>query len=148
MSGETLLQLGQAVHGHVGWLAVAALVHPALLLRRPGRRAAWAVRAAVVLVTLVALGGAALYPSYRTQLRPGLFEMSPTMGWSFERKEALGLFVLTFSWVGGVSAWLSERGGPQAAPLREAAALAFALAATAAAVVATLGTAVGLWTRF
>src|SRR5262249_29590388 len=61
------------VHGHVGWLAALALVHPAILLRRSTRRAMFAVVAATVLVTATAVMGAVMYPHYRVQIKPALF---------------------------------------------------------------------------
>lgn len=148
MSVEGWLRIGQAIHGHLGWLAVAALVHPALLLRRPGASARWAVIAAVGLTTLVVAGGAALYPHYRTEVRPGLFAHSPAAGWWFERKEALALLVLSLAWVGAAAVWLARRPGELRARFRGAAALAFTLAAVGAGVCATAGTAVGVLARF
>ncbi len=145
---ETWLRVGQAVHGHLGWLAVAALVHPALLLRRPGAVPRWAVLAAVGLTTLVVAGGAALYPTYRTEVRPGLFALSPAAGWWFERKEGLAVLVLSLAWTGGVAAWLVGRPLDGRTSLRRTAALAFTLAAVGAGVCATAGTAVAVLARF
>ena len=48
------------VHGHIGWLAALALVHPAILLRRPRCRAMLAAGAATLLATLAALLGATM----------------------------------------------------------------------------------------
>jgi hypothetical protein len=141
---ESWLRLGQAVHGHLGWLAVAALVHPAVLLRQPGRRPRWAVRAGVGLVTVVGGLGAWLYPAYRVSVRPTIFEAAPSLGWAFERKEALAVFVVTMAWTGGTAAWLAGREAPYAPALQRVAALAFTWAALGAAAVATVGTAVAL----
>jgi hypothetical protein len=142
VTAEAGLRLLQAIHGHAGWLAVAALLHPALILRRPGRPATWATRAGVGLVSAVALGGALLYPAYRVEVRPGLCADQPALAWWFERKEALAIAAVALTWAGGGAAGLAVRGGgvDERARLRLAAAVAFSLAAATAAGAATIGT--------
>ena len=81
-----VVRLLERLHGHVGWLAVAALVHPALLLRRR-TRADLAVGLAVAIATVVSGAGAALYIPYRARIKPLLFQTEPAAGWLFERKE-------------------------------------------------------------
>ncbi len=141
MTAELWLRLGEAVHGYLGWLTVAALLHPTILLRRSGGTPRWAVRTALLLVTLAALGGATLYPWFRTEVRPELFQRSRFIGWWFERKESLGVLAFTLAWAGGVSAWLASVPGPRSRVFRRTAALAFALSAAAAALTAAAGTA-------
>ncbi len=89
----------ERLHGLVGVLAVALLLHPLLLLRggaaeaRVSRAAGWAA----LLVALAALSGIALYPSYRALVRPGLLQDHRALFWTFERKEHLGAFSLFFA---------------------------------------------------
>jgi hypothetical protein len=97
------LRVLEHFHGHVGWLAAAALVHPAILLRRPGRRATLSASLATGAVTVTGLLGALLYPEYRARLRAPLFAQSPAIGWLFERKEHLAVGVLGFAWIGCIA---------------------------------------------
>jgi hypothetical protein len=100
---ELGFRLWERLHGHVGWLAAAALVHPAWLLRRRRRRAPGVAWGATVLVTVVGLSGALLYPSYREQVKPVLFERAPAVGWMFERKEHLAVGAVALAWAGLLS---------------------------------------------
>jgi len=99
----SMLRLLERVHGHLGWLAVAALAHPAILLRNPQRRARLSVLLATALVVTTALLGASIYPDYRGRLKQRIFLEAPTLGWMFERKEHLAVGVLFFSLVGCVA---------------------------------------------
>ncbi len=96
------LRILEHVHGHLGWLAVAALLHPAIVLRNPKRRA----RLAVTLSTVAAIGagvlGSAIYPDYRKQLKQQIFIHAPRLGWCFERKEHLAVGAIGFAIVGCV----------------------------------------------
>jgi hypothetical protein len=137
------------VHGHLGWLAVLALVHPAILLRRTGRRAHWAVGLAVGVLTLAAAVGISSYQAYREKLRQPLFASYAALGYLFERKEHLAFAVLAFTWVGAITyaaAIVAE------SELREslwrASQRAFLIAAALAAVTAALGTAVAVYKTF
>ncbi len=87
-------------HGHVGWLAAAALAHPAWLLRRPVRRLSKVAVAATALITLPALSALAIYPAYRASLKQALFVRAAHLGWMFERKEHLGLGAVALAWAG------------------------------------------------
>jgi hypothetical protein len=92
----------------MGWLSAAALLHPAILLRNPKRRAKLAVTLATALVTAGGLLGVWIYPEYRSRLKQALFIHTPTIGWLFERKEHLAVGAIGFAWVGCI-AHLSAR---------------------------------------
>jgi hypothetical protein len=143
------LRFLEHLHGHLGWLAAAALVHPAVLLRDKGRRAHLAVGLSVALVTLVASLGVALYGPYRDKLKQGLFLNAPFVGLLFERKEhlAFGAWVLA---VAGLFAYLgaSRAGEGARVPLRRAAFFAFVAAACLATITAALGTIVASYRTF
>jgi hypothetical protein len=98
-----LLRVLERVHGHLGWLGVAALLHPAILLANPRRRAKLAVTLATSSVTATALLGASLYPEYRARLKQQIFIEAPTVGWMFERKEHLAVGGVAFALVGCVA---------------------------------------------
>ncbi|GDX80507.1 hypothetical protein LBMAG42_23180 [Deltaproteobacteria bacterium] len=100
MTDELVLRLLARLHGHAGWLAVAALLHPVIVLRSPMRRARGAAWASTLLVSAVAGLGAGLYPSYRALLKQAIFQQNPTVGWWFERKEHLAVGAVTFAWIG------------------------------------------------
>jgi predicted membrane-bound mannosyltransferase len=144
-------RLLEHLHGHLGWLTVAALVHPAILLRR-GRRAPWSVGLACVLVSLSATLGFVLYPEYRARIRQHLFQEAPRIAWLFERKEHLAFGALALAWA-GASAYVAgrrmAREDPDAARLfQRAARLAFTLSALLAALVAAFGVAVAVTRSF
>jgi len=129
----------QHVHGHVGWLAALALAHPAVLLRRPERRVFGAALAGTVLVTVTALMGALIYPSYRAAVKPVIFSAAPTIGLLFERKEHLGVAALALAWCGLAMHGLAHRREAPRRDLGRAAFVAFAGAAFAATLAATGG---------
>jgi hypothetical protein len=143
------LRLQEHLHGHLGWIAAIALVHPAILLRHTGRRAHWAVGLAVGLVTLAAVLGATMYPAYRDTLRQPIFASSATIGYLFERKEHLAFGVVMFAWTGGIAysaAMLAEERVREF--LRRAAHRAFVVAAVLAFATAALGTVVAAYKTF
>lgn len=145
MSDLTWLRLLERVHGHLGWLTVAALLHPAILLRRPTRRAPLAASLATLLTTLTASLGALAYPSYRALLKQALFREHPAIGWSFERKEHLAVGVFAFAWVGLVAHLAAPRlPEPERPRVAAVAHRAYAIAAGFAAVVAGIGTVVSV----
>ena len=142
-------RLAEHFHGHLGWLTAAALVHPAIVLRRRGRRAPWAVRISVALVTLVSLAGSILYVPYRERLKQGIFQSAPQIGLLFERKEHLAFGALIFAWIGAIGYMASSRRElPYAEGLHRLAHRAFVVAALLAAVVAILGTVVASYRTF
>lgn len=129
-----------AVHGYLGALAVAALVHPAVLLRRgkpPTRGGRLAVLGAALTTTLTFGLGVALYADYRAEVRRALFADSRVAGLLFETKEHLAFGALCLALGGAVAALSASR---DAVELRRAAALAFAAAALATLLVVALGT--------
>ncbi len=105
------LRLLEHVHGHLGWLAAAALVHPAILLRHRRRRAHVSVALAVTLVTAVGGLGVAIYGDYRDRLKQSMFIHAPRVGWLFERKEHLAFGAVVLAWAGAF-AYFASRAGP------------------------------------
>lgn len=126
------------LHGSAGLLAVAALIHPLALLRRPSRRAPLACWAATAATTAVFGGGLALYGTYRERVKHELFVAAPSIGWLFERKEHLALGALALAWCGAIAHALERRPG-LAAPMRRLALGAYAAAAAMAAFAAVAG---------
>jgi len=95
-----LLRILERIHGHIGWLAVAALLHPAILLRNPKRRARLAVPLTTGLVVATALLGGIIYPEYRARIKQHIFIELRWLGWMFERKEHLAVGAVAFALVG------------------------------------------------
>jgi hypothetical protein len=146
-----LVRAGEHVHGHLGWLAVAALAHPAVLLRNPSRRAHLSVGVAVALASVAGALGAVLYPSYRVRLRGAIFTELPAVGYLFERKEHLAFGALVLAWAGAVAyagAHLRSADVDLYDPLRRAAHWAFIAAAVLGLTVAILGTVVASYRTF
>ena len=96
------LRIVEHLHGHLGWLTAAALIHPAIVLRR-NRGGRWAVGLSTGFVTLTVVVGVWLYTPYRTHLRQHLFQASATMGLLFERKEHLAFGAFALAWVGALA---------------------------------------------
>ena len=134
------------VHGHLGWLAAAVLVHPAVVLRDRRRRAHLAVALSTSFVTLASAIGAFIYVAYSEKLRPLVFAESPTVGYLMERKEHLAFAALVLAWAGAFAYFTAPRATSDATRmlLRTVAFRAFACAAALAIVVAILGTAVAV----
>ena len=145
-----LLRALERIHGHLGWLGVAALLHPAILLRKPTRRARLAVSLAAAWVVITALLGAFIYPDYRRQLKQRLFVEHAAVGWLFERKEHLAVGAVCFALLGCVAhlslPLFADDGARGIAALL--AHRAFVVAFVLAAVVATLGVTVASYTSF
>jgi hypothetical protein len=108
-----LFSLLERIHGHLGWLGVALMVHPVLTLGRPGRpsratrTAAWL---AAALVTLPSTMGWLLYPTYRTKVKPGLLVDALPYAMAFETKEHLALMTLALAWGGALVLHLAGDG--------------------------------------
>lgn len=138
---DLVLRALERVHGHLGWLAAAALVHPAVVLRGPARRAPLAASLATLLVTVVAALGAWIYPVYRSRLKQEIFVRTPSIGWAFERKEHLAAGAVLLAWAGLMAHLVSVRlpGGPRRTSLWRSARLAYAAAAVLAGVTSALG---------
>jgi hypothetical protein len=143
------MRLLERIHGHLGWLAVLALLHPAILLRNPRRRARTAVVLATLVVTLAAGLGAWIYPDYRYWIKPGIFRELEWLGWCFERKEHLAVGALAFAWFGCVAhlslGYVQESLQPRMAVLAHRAYVAAAVLAT---IVAILGLMVATYRSF
>ena len=134
------LRLWAAVHGHLGVLAVVALVHPAVLLWS-GRPLSRGGRLSLGLSTLVTVAafvvGLAAYGDYRAHVKRDLFHVDPRAGLLFETKEHLAYAALALTLGGFACAWLAPTGGMA---LRRTAARLFAAAVLLTAIVAGLGT--------
>lgn len=142
------LRLLEHVHGQAGWLTVAALTHPAIILRNPRRRARLAVALSASLATLVGVLGGYLYFFYSHQLRRVIYIASARHGLLFERKEHLAFAAVAFAWAGALLHLLARGDDPSAQVRARAAHLCFVGAAALAAVVAALGTIVGSFRTF
>lgn len=143
MTTETL-RLLERVHGHIGWLVAAALVHPAIILRRPKRRARLAVILSALLATIAGALGTFIYADYSRILRRVMYTASPRHGLLFERKEHLAVAAVALAWAGCLL-HLSARDNPVRA---RAAHIAFVAAAALTIVVATLGTIIAAFRSF
>ncbi len=135
----TALRVLQSVHGQLGVLATAALLHPALLLRRgqrPSRRGRWALVLSAGFAVLAWSAGVFIYPDYRRVVKRPLFHLSTEAGLLFEVKEHFAVAVVCLA-LGGLVAALVAPAGERA--IRRAAALMFALASALSALVVGLG---------
>jgi hypothetical protein len=147
---QMALRIAEHIHGHMGWLSAAALLHPAILLRDPRRRAKLAVCLAAGFVTATGLLGAWMYPEYRQRLKQSLFIHTPTVGWLFERKEHLAVGVIGFAWIGCL-AHLAAHGSADAAEKRTLAVMAhraFVISVVLCVAVACLGVTVAATCSF
>ena len=143
------LRVLEHVHGHLGWLAAASLLHPAILLRNPRRRAHLAVAMAVGFVTVTGALGAYLYGPYRDKVKQQLFIHAPSVGYLFERKEHLAVGAIFLAWAGGIAYAAAVRAEePLRAHLRRFAFLAFAFACGLTVCTAVLGVAVAVVSTF
>ena len=135
-----MMRLLESFHGHLGVLAMAALVHPALLLWKgtPLSRNARIALAAAVGLTLGAFAlGLTIYPAYRVEVKPELFRVAPDVGMLFETKEHLAWIALAAALGAGTAGLLAP---PKAVRARRVAGRVFAGAALTCAVVVALGT--------
>jgi hypothetical protein len=150
MPALDLARVGEHLHGHLGWLAAIALVHPAILLRRHDRRAHLSVALAVALATLAGGIGASLYPAYRERLRQPIFAQAPGVGYLFERKEHLAFGAILLAWTGAVAYVAAHRYADTVGrdALRKAAHWAFVASALLGVATALLGTIVASYRTF
>jgi len=144
-----VVRVAEHVHGHLGWLAAAALLHPAILLRNRKRKADLSVGLSTGFVTCVAALGACLYDPYRDRLKQHIFIEARWVGLLFERKEHLAFGAVLLAWA-GAAAYTSARGARAEiqTPLRTFAFRAFALSAALALVTACLGTVIASYKTF
>jgi hypothetical protein len=103
MSELDVQRLLEHVHGHLGWLSAAALLHPAMLLRNPRKRAHLSVGLSVVFLTTTAAIGVYLYGPYRDRVKQSLFIHAPAIGYLFERKEHLAFGAVLLAWAGAIA---------------------------------------------
>jgi hypothetical protein len=130
----------EAVHGHFGILAIAALLHPAILLRRGSplsRGARWSI-ALTTLATAIAFGmGVGIYEHYRATAKRVIFLEDRTIGLLFETKEHLGFAVIALALGACLAALVAPR---SAVGVRRACALTYVAASILCGVVVALGT--------
>jgi hypothetical protein len=144
------LRVLERVHGHLGWLTVAALSHPAILLRNPKRRAPLATALATAGAVATAALGALIYPEYRARLKQPIFVEARALGWVFERKEHLAVGAVSFALIGciahlGAAAFEGEGTRLLTARLAHR---AFVVAFVLSAIVASFGVAVASFKSF
>jgi hypothetical protein len=134
------------VHGHLGWLSAAALLHPAIVLRNRKRRAHLAVGLATAFVTATGALGVSLYEPYREHVKQRLFIEAPEVGFLFERKEHLAFGAIFLAWAGAAAYVAATRTQDEAlrAPLRTFAFRAFVFSCALTVVTACLGIAVAV----
>lgn len=142
-------RLMEHVHGHLGWLAAATLVHPAIVLRSRTRRAHYAVGLSTVFVTVAAGIGVLLYAPYRERLKQGIFMHAAPIGLLFERKEHLAVGAVLLAWAGAAAYFAAPSAAePTRHHLRTIAFRAFCASALLAILVAILGTIVAVYRTF
>jgi hypothetical protein len=143
------VRIQEHVHGHIGWLAAIALIHPAIVLRRTKRRAHLAVGLAAGIVTLAGGMGAYIYGDYRDKLRQSIFQHARIIGYLFERKEHLAFGAVLLAWAGTLAYVGATRvDGDTRERLRKVAHWSFVAAATMAVVTAALGTVIASYKTF
>ena len=133
----------RALHGHIGVLAAAALLHPVLSLPADGpvrRSTRWSALASSTLAVATFGAGWALYPGYRRGTKRQLLDHAPELARAFETKEHLAFYVLVLAVCGvGLVYRTPDRHGLRAARW------CYGLAGVLAIGVAILGSVVGSW---
>lgn len=135
-----MMRLLESIHGHLGVLAVAALIHPALLLWKGkplSRNARIALSASVALTAGAFVMGLAIYGDYRIHVKPELFRIDADVGMLFETKEHLAWATVAAALGAGVAGLVAP---PKAVQVRRIAGRVFAGAALMCAGVVALGT--------
>lgn len=106
-----LFALLERLHGHLGLLALAALLHPLITLRlRPRFSVAtlWSAWIGALSLATTFAAGWWIYPDYRQGVKPGLREELPGAMLRFETKEHLAFIATCLALAGAVALW---RGG-------------------------------------
>ena len=143
------VRLTEHIHGHLGWLATATLLHPAIVLRSRTRRAHLAVGLSTGLVTVAAGLGLWLYVAYRARLKQGIFLQAEAVGLLFERKEHLAFGAVMLAWAGAAAYFAAPRATPTTRErLRTIAFQSFCASAALSVLVAILGTVVAVYRSF
>jgi hypothetical protein len=91
------------LHGHVAVLGLAVLLHPVITLRLRGRVTRGGQLSAdlgAILLLAAGVGGAVLYPAYRSRVKPPLWLAYPGSVLRFESKEHLAVMAVALA-VGG-----------------------------------------------
>jgi hypothetical protein len=104
--GAALFGLLERVHGHLGVLGLAMLLHPVITLRRRPRLTPWTVRTAEIGAGLLAATFALgwwIYPAYRSGVKPGLLRDAPSVAMRFESKEHLAFCAAALAIAGAVA---------------------------------------------
>ncbi len=144
-----VVRVAEHVHGHLGWLAAAALLHPAILLRNRNRKAHLSVGLSTGFATGVGLLGTWLYGPYRDRLKQHIFIEQRWIGLMFERKEHLAFGAILLAWAGASAYTVAFRAKAEVkVSLRTFAFRAFAVSAALAIATATLGTLVASYKTF
>lgn len=110
MSNPYLFALAERLHGHLGWLGLAVLLHPIITLRKRrgfSRGTRLTVALAAVLMFLPYAVGWSIYPTYRSQVKPLLLRESVPWVLAFETKEHLAFLALALT-LGGAGALLVD----------------------------------------
>jgi hypothetical protein len=134
------MTLLEAIHGHIGVLAMAALFHPTLLLwsgKPLSRNAKIALAASLTLVATAFTLGLTIYPAYREEVKPELFQTNVLAGVLFDTKEHLAWIALVGAVGAGIAGLVAP---PKAAQVRRIAGRVFLGAAIACTLVVGLGT--------
>lgn len=134
------LRWAAALHGYLAVLAVAALLHPAIVLRSGrvlSRSNRWSVVASTALVVATFSAGLSIYGGYRDHVKRALFTQSFRAGLLFETKEHLAVVALCFA-LGACLAALAAPAGSVA--VRRTAALLYALSAMTTLLLVMIGT--------
>ena len=92
------------LHGHLGILAVALLLHPVVALRRevPRGRVLYSVVPALVITSAAAILGMTSYADYRAEVQVAMYRTARPLAIMFERKEHFGFAATAFVWCGGL----------------------------------------------
>ena len=102
-----LFQVMERIHGHIGILALAVLLHPVLTLPRRSkisRGMRWTLWLAVLLLGLTYALGWWIYPDYRLLEKPDLIRQHIVLAKLFESKEHLAFFSLVCGFSGAAIA--------------------------------------------
>ncbi len=143
------VRLFEHVHGHLGWLAAATLLHPAIVLRSRTRRAHLAVGLSTGFVTVASAIGLWIYGYYRERLKQGVFITAPSIGLLFERKEHLAFGAVMLAWAGAAAYFAAPRARTDTQErLRTLAFHSYCASAALAVLVAILGTVVATYKTF
>ncbi|MEL6346636.1 MAG: hypothetical protein AAFV53_26220 [Myxococcota bacterium] len=106
MSNPYWYALLERLHGHLGWLGLAVLLHPVITLgknpppRRSTRLSVWL--AAALMLAPYGVGWA-IYPTYRSRVKPGLMREALPWAMAFETKEHLAFMAVALAVSGALT---------------------------------------------